>query len=294
MGIVWQDAPRRTLPSEDRIPKDPVRAIVFARVAADRPEVVTRLLERESAILLVLDDEEVLPSDIGLAEPPAEHSLTVLLPVLPFPLSDGFSFPDGWKEFTWGALLGLFPFPGASTEIERRVEQLSTDGASFAVAAPLLLTPKDRHRILDGCDGTGIEERLEDALFHADVGRGLLALERRAGISLHTAGMDAVVSNLVPQGYEPNAVRTATLLRLWARRLDQSFEENSRGWRLRRAASAIDSLEMDPRVLAEEDNLRVVPGFDPWVESFTRALWDGGEPVESTWTRWTGLEPSDG
>ena len=74
--------------------------------------------------------------DIGLEEPPAEHSLTVLLPVLPFPLADGFSFPDSWNEFTWGALLGLFPFPGASTEIERRVEQLNADGASFGLFMP--------------------------------------------------------------------------------------------------------------------------------------------------------------
>ena len=51
------------------------------------------------------------------------------------------------------------------------------------MTAPLLLTPKDRHRILDGCEGSGIEAELENALFHADVSRGLHALERRAGIT---------------------------------------------------------------------------------------------------------------
>lgn len=290
MGIVWQDAPCRTLPKEDRVPKDPVRAIVFARVARDRPEVIERLIERGSSILLVLDDESVTPKEVGLEAPSPDVKISVLQPVLPFPLADGFEPVKNWSDYTWGALLGLFPFPGAGPEIERRVDQLQSEGARFAVAAPLLLTPTDRHRILDGCDGSGIEERLEDALFHADVGRGLHALERRAGISLQAAGMDAFVADLVPRDFDPNGVRSAALLRLWARRLDQSYEENSSGWRLRRAATAIDNLKMDPRTLAEEDNLRVIPGFDPWVESFTRALWEGGEPVDSAWNRWAGLD----
>ncbi|MCP4900871.1 MAG: hypothetical protein GY906_28220 [bacterium] len=290
MGIVWQNAPCRTLPKENRVPKDPVRAIAFARVACDRNGLLERLIERGSSILLVLDDDSITPHDLGLSEPSPDVKITVIQPILPSPLADGFKPPKSWSAYTWGALLGLFPFPGAGTEIERRVDQLQSEGAQFAVAAPLLLTPTDRHRILDGCDGSGIEERLEDSLFHADVGRGLHALERRAGISLQAAGMDSIVADLVPQGYDTSAVRSAALLRLWARRLDQSFEENSSGWRLRRAAAALDNLTMDPRTLAEEDNLRVVPGFNPWVESFTRALWDGGEPVDSAWKRWAGLE----
>jgi hypothetical protein len=289
MGIVWEDAPRRILPANSSVPRQPVRAIVFARVGAERNEVLERLLERGSSILLVLDDPTLTPKDLGIPEEEMDGRVVAALPVLPFPLSDGLNVPETWASHRWGAILGLFPFPGADSEIERRVAQLKQMGAGFGVAAPLLLTPKDRHRILDGCDGTGLEDRLENALFHADVSRGLHALERRAGVTLQAVGMDPFVPCLVPQGLHVNGVRTAAILRLWARRLDQSHEESSWGWRLRRAASALERLPSDPLVLAEEDNLRVVPGFDPWVESFTRALWNGGEPVESAWRRWSGF-----
>jgi hypothetical protein len=288
MGIVWEDAPRRILPAEGSIPKHPVRVIVFGRVARQRTDVVSRLIERGSSILLVLDDHELRPQDLGIAPSDDSPRITVLLPVLPFPLSDGLQVPEAWEGYRWGAVLGLFPFPGAGPEVERRIELLKKAGAAFAVAAPLLLTPKDRHRILDGCDGAGIEDELENALFHADVSRGLHALERRAGVTLLTVGMDPFVSCLVPHGYNAKAVRTAAILRLWARRLDQSHEESSWGWRLRRAAAALDRIDADPAALAVEDNLRVIPGFDPWVESFTRALWHGGEPVDSAWNRWSG------
>ena len=43
-----------------------------------------------------------------------------------------------------------------------------------------------------------------------------------------------------------------------------------------------------------EDNLRIVPGFDPWVESFTRAVWFGGDPLDSAWQRWSGLNGQPG
>jgi hypothetical protein len=289
MGIVWEDAPRRILPAEGAVPRDPVRAIVFARVARERGNLVIKLLERGSSVLLVLDDPSMKPMDIGLDDLAQESRLTVLLPVLPFPLSDGLQMPSAWKGFRWGAILGLFPFPGAHDEVSRRIDQLKKGGAGFSLAAPLLLTPKDRHRILDGAEGTGIEDELENCLFHADVGRGLHALERRAGVTLHSVGMDPFLPCLVPRGQNPAAVRTAAILRLWARRLDQSHEESSWGWRLRRAATALDRLPNDPTALAVEDNLRIVPGFDQWVESFTRAVWHGGEPLDSAWRRWSGL-----
>jgi hypothetical protein len=295
MGVVWEDAPRRILPAEGSVPRDPIRAIVFARVARDRPEVFSRLMERGSSVLLVMDDPTITPDDLALDGITEDTRLTVLLPVLPFPLSDGLRIPSAWRDFSWGAVLGLFPFPGAGDEVARRIEQLKEGGARFALAAPLLLTPKDRHRILDGAEGTGIEDELENCLFHADVGRGLHALERRAGVTLHRVGMDPFLPCMVPQGHNPVAVRTAAILRLWARRLDQSHEESSWGWRLRRAASALDRLPNDPTALAVEDNLRIVPGFDQWVESFTRAVWDGGEPLDSAWRRWSGLNgDSDG
>ena len=292
MGIVWEDAPRRILPAEGAVPRDPIRAIVFARVARDRNEVLQRLLERGSSALLVLDDPSISPSDLGIDDVEGRHRITVLLPVLPFPLSNGMRIPEEWKSTRWGAVLGLFPFPGATEEVVRRIDQLESAGARFAVAAPLLLTPKDRHRILDGCEGTGFEDELENCLFHADVGRGLHALERLAGVRLNQVGMDPFVPCMVPRGHNSEAVRTAAILRLWARRLDQSHEESSWGWRLRRAAAALDRLPNDPATLAVEDNLRIVPGFDEWVEDFTRAIWYGGEPLDAAWHRWSGADGS--
>jgi hypothetical protein len=290
MGVVWEDAPQRILPSTAALPRQPVRAIAFARVLRSRPDVLHRLVERGSAVLVILDDPAIAPADLGLDGSLAELRLTVALPILPAPLGNGQLPSIAWSGSTWGAILGLFPFPGAEQGVDTTVAQLKAAGARFAVGIPLLLTPKDRHRILDGCDGTEGSEPLENSLFHADVSRGLLALERRAGVAVHRAGMDQVVDNLVPLGLNPGAVRTAAELRLWARRLDQCQEESSWGWRLRRAATALERLPNDPALLAAEDNLRVVPGMDPWVESFTRALWSDGEPILSAWRMWSGTE----
>lgn len=290
MGVVWEDAPARTLPATESVPRHPVCAMAFARVVAERRGVLARLLERGSAVLLVLDDAAITPADVGLEEVPEKGRLTVLLPVLPFPLSDRLELPDHWNGFTWGAAVGLFPFPGAAAELEQHIHQLVKGGASFGITAPLLLTPKDRHRILDGCDGSGLVNQIENSLFYADVGRGLHALERTAGICLRETGVDPIIPCLVPAGANPAATRISALLRVWARRLDQSHEESSWGWRLRRAAAALERLGRDPRELAAEDNLRVVPGFDPWVESFVHGLWDGGGPVEEAWQRWSSKE----
>jgi hypothetical protein len=288
MGIVWDDAPRRILPAGENVPRQAVCCLAFARVARERPTVIERLAERGSSLLLVLDDPKLKPEDVGVNGDPDDLTVTVLLPVLPSPLSDDFQPSAHWQDHRWGAVMGLFPFPGAEGEIETRLEQIKRAGASFATAAPLLLTPKDRHRILDGCEGSGLEDRLENCLFHADVSRGLHALERRAGVTLQRLGMEPVIPWGQADGVHPNATRTVALMRLWARRLDQTHEESSWGWRLRRAASALQHLTQDPMELAEADNLRVVPGFDPWVESFTRSLWNGGEPVESAWLSWSG------
>jgi hypothetical protein len=290
LGVVWEDAPARILPAEGSIPREPLRAMIFARVAVQRRDIFHRFLERGGFALLVLDDLEITPSDLGLDTLGDAARVTMVLPILPYPLSEGLQIPGAWHSKPWGAVLGLFPFPGAAAEIQRRIEQLKNAGARFAVTAPLLLTPKDRHRILDGCEGTGVEAELENALFHADVSRGLHALERTAGVTLHNVGMDPFVPCMVPAGAEPNAVKTAAVLRLWARRLDQCHEESSWGWRLRRAAGALDRLPNDPATLAMEDNLRIIPGFDTWVESFARAVWYGGEPLDSAWKLWSGLD----
>ena len=76
-------------------------------------------------------------------------------------------------------------------------------------------------------------------------------------------------------------------LLLWARRLDILDEISSNGWQLRRAARALLASRRPPRALVNEDNLRVIPGFTPWVESFARTCWDGhGEPFDGIRGRW--------
>ncbi len=294
MGIVWQGAPRRQLPARKTVPRHPIQAIVFSRVARDRRSTLGTLLERGSSVLMVLDGPEISPADLGLDDACSNSCVTPVLPVLPAPLRGEPEVPEAWQQTRWGVVFGLFPFPGAEADLEHRIRLLHKAGAGFAVAAPMLLTAKDRHLILDGFDGSDIEDPLENALFHADVGRGLHALERRAGVVMHELGMDPILSHVTPPSHKhPTAVRTAALQRMWARRLDQSQEESSWGWRLRRAAAALERLTQDPEVLAKEDNLRVVPGFDPWVESFTRALWYGGEPVESEWRRWSASDRAE-
>lgn len=290
MSIVWKEAPQRILPATDSLPRDPVRAILFSHVARKRPDILHNALAKGSSLLLVLDEPQTSPDDLGLDPQGDGIRLTPLLPVLPSALGNGLEIPTPWTGYNWGAIIGLFPFPGADSEVEDQICRLHEGGADFVVAAPLLLTPKDRHKILDACDGAGIEDRMENALFHADVSRGLHAIERRAGIVVRSTGLHPYIPNVVPKGAHPAAVQTAARLRLWARRLDQSREESSWGWRLRRAASALEPLNKDPETLANEDNLRVVPGFDPWVESFTKALWEGGDPVDAAWKRWSGLK----
>ncbi len=292
MGIVWNDAPRRILPKNGSVPRDPVRAIVFARVALKRLDILEKLLERGSSVLLVLDEVTATPADLGLGQRQDDLRLTPLLPVLPKYLGNGVGSMKAWKGYAWGAMLGLFPLPNAGDAIERRVKKLGRAGASFVAAAPLLLTPKDRHRILDTFQDSKNEDRMENALFHADVSRGLHALERRAGIAIREAGMKAWVDGPSLDGRNASALTTAARLRLWARRLDQSHEESSWGWRLRRAASALEHLQNDPKVLSSENNLRVIPGFDPWVVEFTESLWTGGEPLKTAWANWAGVDTS--
>ena len=89
-----------------------------------------------------------------------------------------------------GASSALFPFPGADAEVEQRSSSSKKAGASFAVAAPLLLTPRTATGSSTAAKAPGSRTSSRTRLFHADVSRGLHALERRAGVTLHKVGMD--------------------------------------------------------------------------------------------------------
>ncbi len=54
--VLWEDAPVRILPAEASIPREPVRAMIFARVAVQRREILHRFLERGGFALVVLFD----------------------------------------------------------------------------------------------------------------------------------------------------------------------------------------------------------------------------------------------
>ena len=43
MGIVWEDAPRRILPAAASVPREPVRAIAFARCHGDNADAVPEI-----------------------------------------------------------------------------------------------------------------------------------------------------------------------------------------------------------------------------------------------------------
>jgi len=287
MAIVWQDAPHRVLPKSSSVPRSPVRAFSFSRVALQRPDALERLINRGSAVLLVIDDPDIGPADFYFD---SDHQIMGLLPVLPEPLGGASSLPESWADSPWGAVIGHFPFPGAFEKLDACIARLKADGARFILNLPLLLTPKDRHRILENFDGDDRSDAMENALFHSDISRGLAQMEKRAAGLVREAGIEETLGMLVPSGFDPGAVRTAAELRLWARRLDQSRQESSRGWRLRRAAAALEPLQTDPRVLASENNLRVIPGFEPWVEELTRSLWEGGPLIDEIWQEWLGAD----
>lgn len=287
MSVVWEDAPKRTLPVRNNIPRQPVRAMVFASVAAQREGTVSTLIERGSSVAMVLDDPEVGPEALGLDPSAPTSRLTVLVPILPAPLLEAPPPPRAWSSWTWGAIVGLFPFPNGSEWLDRVLREVADSGGTFAMTAPLLLTPQDRHKIIDRNETTEPElEALTDALFHSDISAGLASLERRAGSIVHALGLHPIVPNQCTLKMDPHVVHTVSLLRLWARRLDQSFAESSWGWRLRRAAIALEASNRNPLQLIEDDNLRVIPGFDSWVQAFTIALWQGGDPLHAAWNRW--------
>jgi len=287
MAIVWQDAPRRILPKSNSVPKNPVRAFSFSRVASQRPDALERLINRGSAVLLVIDDPDLGPADFDFD---SDQEIMGLLPVLPEPLGGARHIPESWSDSLWGAVIGHFPFPGALEKLDACIAGLKADGARFILNLPLLLTPKDRHRILENLDGHESSDAMENALFHSDISRGLAQLEKRAARLVRDAEIEETLGMLVPRGFDPGAVKTAAELRLWARRLDQSRQESSGGWRLRRAAAALEPLQTDPRVLASENNLRVIPGFEPWVEELTRSLWEGGSLIDEIWQEWLGAD----
>ncbi|MFI5143384.1 MAG: hypothetical protein ACHQHM_05085 [Thermoanaerobaculales bacterium] len=287
MRLVHGGGARLRTASDRSVPRRPVRLLVHAATASHELVFISELLRTGCGVALVLDTE-LAPERFPAPAFPAQ--VVVLAPWLP-ELWGGKALPQltGWRDrgVTAGVLLALGPSLDPQREVEAGVGAAAEAGAAFIVASPLAVPPEDRHRIYDRHAGEAGDGTLENLLFHTDLGALGVELERAASRASRRLGLPewllGPATSLV--GREP-FVAAAKLL-LWARRLDLLEGVGSAGWQLRRAAQALLASRRDPQALVAEDNLRVVPGFNPWVEAFARAAWSGsGEPFESVLARW--------
>jgi hypothetical protein len=287
MRLVFQ-APKRQPGVGDRsVPRRPVRVLLHAQFVRQEHGFLMRLLEGGCGALAVLDGV-LAPKE--LPAPTLEGQAVVLAPWLPA-FWGGAPLPDlrPWRKVgvAAGVLLCLGPAPEPFEQIDRGVAEAKEAGATFVLPGPLSLPPEDRHRVYDALAGDGGDEELENLLFHTDLGQLATELEREASRACRRAGLPeglpGPATSVTPRG---TFAASAQLL-LWARRLDLLDGVSSAGWQLRRAAQALLASRRDPQALVAEDNLRVIPGFTPWVEAFARSTWSGaGEPFDEVLARW--------
>jgi hypothetical protein len=186
-------------------------------------------------------------------------------------------------------LLALCPVPDAHELLGAVLHDARRAGASFVLAMPLSLPAEDRHRVYDAQAGELGDGGLEDLLFHTDLSQLTLDLEREVTRICRREGLCEGLPGPATSASECAAFSAASAMCLWARRLDLLDGVGSPGWQLRRAARALLASGRDPHLLVAEDNLRIVPGFTPWVEAFARSLWAGvGEPFDEHLGRWVG------
>jgi hypothetical protein len=287
MRLVWRTTPRRWQPGDRALPRRPVRLLLHAGFARSEGEFVERLIGAGCGILAVLDGD-LAPRD--LPAPSFDGQIVALAPWLP-PFWGGAPLPDlrPWRRrgVPAGVLLSLAPAPEPFDQVNAGVAEAKAVGARFVVGGPLSLPPGDRHRMYDGRAGAGGDEGLENLLFHTDLGQLAVDLEREASRACRPAGLPEGLPGPATSLTARGTFAASAQLLLWARRLDLLDGVGSTGWQLRRAAQALLASRRDPQGLLAEDNLRVVPGFTPWVEAFARAVWSGsGEPYDEVLSRW--------
>jgi hypothetical protein len=287
MRLIWQGAEERPQRHDRAIPRRPVRLLVHARVAASEREHLARLLASGCGVLLVLDDH-LGPGDFPQTLLPGQ--VVVLAPWVP-PLWGGRALPDlrGWqgRGARTGVLVVLGPTPDAPREVRGAVSEARAAGAEFVLATPLAVPPEDRHRVYDRHAGEDGDSSLEDLFFHTDLLRLATQLEREVSRGCAAERLAEGLPGPATGAVSAATFASAAALLLWARRLDLLDGVSSLGWQLRRAARALLASAREPRVLIAEDNLRVIPGFSPWVEAFARSLWSGrGAPFDETAQRW--------
>jgi len=278
-------APRRR--SERVVPRRPVPLLAHAQQIRERGEFVAALLDGGCGLLVVLDGA-LEPRDLPAPRFPGQ--LVVVRPWLPR-LWGGARLvdPTPWRRrgAATGVLVGLGPAPRLRRELARVMRRAETLGYQFVLSMPLALPPRDRHKAYDRFAGENGDGQLEDLLFHSDLAALTIELEREMARLSRRVGLAEWLPGPATAATPASAFAASARLMLWARRLDLLDGVGSAGWQLRRAARALFASGRDPRQLVLEDNLRIVPGFTPWVESFARTLWAGnGEPFDGCLARW--------
>ena len=287
MRLLRASSPHPRAVGERTVPRRPIRVLVHAATAAHEGEMLAALVRAGCGVLVVVD----APLPPGRVPAPGfPGQVVAVAPWLP-ELWGGEALPalGGWRErgIEAGVLLGLGPAPGAAEQVQQAICEAVKQGAGFAVAVPLALPPEDRHRIYDRRAGEAGDGALENLLFHTDLGRLAAGLEREASRRCRSVGLAEVLPGPATSLVGCEVFRAATQLLLWARRLDVLEGVASAGWQLRRAAQALLASRRDPGPLLAEDHLRVLPGFNPWVEAFARSAWSGaGEPFEAVLAKW--------
>jgi len=287
MRLLWPDHREGRRRGDGSAVRRPVRFLLHARQLASEKDTVASLLEGGCGALVIVDDE-MGPADVPAATFPGQ--VVVVAPWLP-ELWKGRPLPPlrQWGEggTPAGVLLGLAPVPDPLATARQAVSAAERAGASFVVAAPVCVPAVDRRRFLEEACGEGGDASLEDLFFHSDLGELTLTMERAVSRFAAAAGLAEGLPGPATAGVGSATFSAAASLLLWARRLDLLDSVDSPGWQLRRAAQALLASGKDVRGLVREDNLRVIPGFEPWVEAFARAAWSGGgHPFDEVRARW--------
>lgn len=291
MRLVRQPAPPRW-DGGIQPPRRPVRVLVHAGVVKNEKGELATLLEAGCGLLLVLD-EPLEPEDLPVPLHP-EQVTVVNLWLSPFwgqiPLLPLKSFREA--GYAVGTVVAMAPQLPLRETMGEAVASAQGSGAEFVLLVPLVLSGEEKHGAYERAFGENGNDDFEDLLFHTEVGDVAQRLEVFGSIWAKRAGLREALPGPSTAVCQASCFAAACSLLLWARRMDLLDGVSSQGWRLRRAAQALLASGRDPAQLMEEDNLRLIPGFDAWVEAFARTLWSGeGEPFASVWLRW--LEQAD-
>lgn len=269
------------------LPRRPFVFLAHAAAAAGSGERFLKLLAAGCGAILVLDDP-IEPD--AWQQPLPAGQIVGLVPWFPeFYGGNGLESFATWKAagICVGVLIGLAPSPQPEQVVEEAVGYAARVGADFILAAPICLPAEERHRAYDRHAGEEGDGELENLLFHSDLSRLSLELEQAASRAARRCGLAEGLPGPATALVPAETLWAAGQLLLWARRLDALDDVGSAGWQLRRAARALVASRQVPGVLVSEDNLRIVPGFNPWVEAFARGVWGAnGSPFEETQLRW--------